>query len=287
MRKTERKGRGPSTRTRDLSRGSEPKGSVLHPHVWRSDSALEDPRISLVVPALNEEKLIGSMLSAFPAEVLHSINAELVLSDGGSSDRTTEIAREYCDAVITHREKRRQTIAEGRNLGASIARGDLLVFINADTLPQDPLEFLRGLEKIVDEGYLPGGIAAWACPVQIAPAERRLSDRLFHGFFNRYVRLLNLIGLGMGRGECQVVWTDLFREVGGYENHMAAGEDFDLYRRLAEKGKIGHGEDLRVYESPRRFRRFGYLRVLFEWSLNGLAVMILGRSISKEWEEIR
>ncbi len=287
MRKTERTGRGPSTRTREVKRGGDPEGSVLRPHVWRSENGRERPTISLVVPALNEEKLIGSMLTAFPADLLRNVNAELLLSDGGSSDRTTEIAREHCDAIIAHREKRRQTIAEGRNLGASIARGDLLVFINADTLPQDPVAFLRGLEKIADAGHTPGGIAAWACPVQIAPAERRLSDRLFHGFFNRYVRLLNLIGLGMGRGECQVVWHHLFREVGGYENHMAAGEDFDLYRRLAEKGKIGHGEDLRVYESPRRFRRFGYLRVLFEWSLNGLAVMILGRSISKEWEEIR
>jgi hypothetical protein len=68
---------------------------------------------------------------------------------------------------------------------------------------------------------------------------------------------------------------------------MSAGEDFDLYRRLTRCGKIGHRERLLVYESPRRFRRYGYLRVLFEWTLNAVAVMVLKRSISKEWEEIR
>lgn len=289
MRQTEREGRGPTTRGHDTSRRpSSGRDAVpVAPHIWRSPDCVEDPRISLIIPALNEEKLIGAMLAGFPEEILREVGAEIVVSDGGSSDRTDTIARERADMIITHRENRRQTIAEGRNLGASIARGDLLVFINADTLPQDPVTFLRELDRIVSTGPTSNRVVAWACPVAIAPEERRLSDSLFHGFFNRYVRLLNLIGLGMGRGECQVVFRDSFVDLSGYQDHMAAGEDFDLYRRLADKGRIGHSDALRVYESPRRFRRFGYVRVLFEWTLNGLAVMILGRSISKEWEEIR
>ena len=289
MRQTKREGRGPSTRGRETSRppASGPEKVPVVPHIWRSPDRVENPRISLIIPALNEEKLIGAMLGTFPEEILRKVGAEIVVSDGGSTDRTDSIARERADMIITHRESRRQTIAEGRNLGASIARGDLLVFINADTLPQDPSGFLHELDRIATSGLTSNRIVAWACPVAIAPEERRLSDTLFHGFFNRYVRLLNLIGLGMGRGECQVIFRDPFVEVSGYQDHMAAGEDFDLYRRLAENGKIGHSDALRVYESPRRFRRFGYLRVLFEWTLNGLAVMILGRSISKEWEEIR
>lgn len=283
-----REGRGPLRSGRAIAQATEQPGSDEGGGLlWRSSTALDSPRISIVIPALNEEKLIGRILAAFPRDLCRAISAELIVSDGGSGDRTTVIAKEWVDLVVVHRERRRQTIAEGRNAGASVARGELLVFINADTLPQDPVAFLEELDRFVGHGELAGTYAAWACPVQIAPEERRLSDRLFHGFFNRYVRLLNLIGLGMGRGECQVVWTARFREVGGYEDHMAAGEDFDLYRRLAERGKIGYSEALRVYESPRRFRRFGYLRVLFEWTLNGLAVMILGRSISKEWEEIR
>ena len=289
MRQTEREGRGPTGRHGESRRPVVPgrEAAPVVPEIWRASDRIEEPRISLIIPALNEEKLIGAMLATFPEEILREVGAELVVSDGGSSDRTDAIARDHADMIITHREKRRQTIAEGRNLGASIARGDLFVFINADTLPQDPVGFLRELDRIARSGLTSNRVVAWACPVAIAPEERRLSDRLFHGFFNRYVRLLNLIGLGMGRGECQVVFRDPFVAVSGYQDHMAAGEDFDLYRRLAERGKIGHSDLLRVYESPRRFRRFGYLRVLFEWTLNGLAVMILGRSISKEWEEIR
>jgi glycosyltransferase involved in cell wall biosynthesis len=251
------------------------------------EPALDRPRISVIVPALNEERLIESTLKAFPPDLRTRLGIELIVSDGGSTDRTVELARRSADVVVRHTEPRRQTIAEGRNCGAAKARGDLLVFINADTIPRNRTKFIERLAAIAAEFSKPGGFAAYACPVEIAPAERRFSDRLFHTFFNNYVRVLNAVGLGMGRGECQVVRRDAFQAVGGYQNHMAAGEDFDLYTRLAHHGKIGYAAELCVYESPRRFRRFGYLRVLLEWSMNGLAVMILRRSISKEWEQVR
>lgn len=241
----------------------------------------------MIVPALNEEKLIGRLLGSFPSSERKRLGIEVIVSDGGSNDRTVAIATEHADVVVLHTAKRRQTIAEGRNLGAWQARGDLLCFINADTIPQNPVEFLQTLSELAESGEAGANAVAFACPVQIAPEERKWSDRLFHTFFNNYVRFLNAVGLGMGRGECQVVWRDAFLSVGGYHEHMAAGEDFDLYRRLSSRGRIGERKGLRVFESPRRFRRFGYLRILFEWTLNAVAVMVLGRSISKEWEEIR
>lgn len=273
----------PVAKTRVHTSASSGRGDVAE------TVARAQPRISIVVPALNEEKLIARTLQCFPPELRERYNIELIVSDGGSRDRTVEIARYHADIVVEHDEPRRQTIAEGRNRGAELASGDLLVFINADTVPRDPRMFMHALTTIAAGGMKQGrrGIAAYACPVEVSPEEQRLSDRLFHSFFNNYVRLLNSIGLGMGRGECQVIWSDAFRTVGGYNNMMAAGEDFDLFKRLNRRGNIGHSWDLCVYESPRRFRRYGYLRVLAEWSANALAVIFLRRSISKEWEEVR
>jgi glycosyltransferase involved in cell wall biosynthesis len=245
------------------------------------------PKVSIVVPALNEEKLIERTLRFFPEELRRRHGIELIVSDGGSHDRTVEIARRHADIVVVHAEERRQTIAEGRNKGAEAATGDLLVILCADTVPRDPEEFIRGLLALAEGRRAPSDPVAFACPVEVAPSERRLSDRLFHGFFNNYVRLLNMVGVGMGRGECQVVRRESFLAVGGYNNMMAAGEDFDLYHRLTRTGRIGHRPELCVYESPRRFRRYGYLRVLASWTANALAVIVLRRSISKEWEEIR
>lgn len=244
-------------------------------------------KISVIVPALNEEKLIEKTLRCFPADLRARLDLELIVSDGGSRDRTVEIAREMADVVVEHTEARRQTIAEGRNRGADAATGELLVFINADTVPRDAETFIVGLRDAAAMMAGKSGVVAFACPVQVAPVERRPSDRIFHAFFNRYVRLLNALGVGMGRGECQVVHREVFRRVGGYADAMAAGEDFDLYKRLARHGRIGHRDDLYVYESPRRFRRYGYLRVLFQWTLNGIAVALFHRSLSQEWEEVR
>lgn len=244
-------------------------------------------RISIIVPALNEEKLIEKTLGCFPADLRRRLDVELIVSDGGSRDRTVGISRELADVVTEHKESRRQTIAEGRNCGAAAASGQLLVFINADTVPRDPERFIVGLRDVAAMMAAGGRAVAFACPVQVAPEERGPSDRLFHAFFNRYVRFLNALGVGMGRGECQIVRRDVFQKVGGYAGSMAAGEDFDLYKRLARHGRIGHRDDLYVYESPRRFRRYGYLRVLFQWTLNGLAVALFRRSLSKEWEEVR
>ncbi len=250
-------------------------------------SDIARPRISIVVPALNEEKLIEGTLACFPPELRRRFGAELIVSDGGSTDRTVELARRHADIVVEHTEPRRQTIAEGRNRGAERATGDLLCFINADTVPTDPAAFMERLSRIAGAPLSDTGIVAYACPVAIAPEQRRLSDTIFHTFFNNYVRLLNRIGLGMGRGECQVVLRASFEKVGGYRNHMAAGEDFDLYTRLTRLGRIGHSSELLVHESPRRFRRYGYIRVLFQWTMNALSVMFLRRSVSTEWEQIR
>ena len=68
--------------------------------------------------------------------------------------------------------------------------------------------------------------------------------------------------MGMGRGECHIVKRELFERAGGYDESLGAGEDFELYtRRLRKYGKIVICKDLTVYESPRRYRKFGYIRV--------------------------
>jgi predicted glycosyltransferase involved in capsule biosynthesis len=99
--------------------------------------------------------------------------------------------------------------------------------------------------------------------------------------------MLNFIGMGMGRGECQIVLAEYFKKVGGYNSALTAGEDFDLFRRLAKIGKIKFAKDILVYESPRRFRKYGYLRILMSWLLNSISVMFYNRSVSKDWEAVR
>jgi glycosyltransferase involved in cell wall biosynthesis len=239
--------------------------------------------ISIVIPALNEEKLLPGLLAQFTPALLARHHIELVLSDGGSADRTRDIAREAGARVITHDDPGRQTIAGGRNAGAAAASGDVLVFVNADVRFADADIFFVAL---ADALARPGVVAA-TCPVQVFPEEERPVDRAFHVVHNAYVHLLNAIGEGMGRGECQALPRDVFARVGGYNAAMAAGEDYDLFRRVRRLGRIAWLGDACVYESPRRFRRYGYARIVWGWTRNATAVVLRNRSSSDTWEAVR
>lgn len=91
----------------------------------------------------------------------------------------------------------------------------------------------------------------------------------------------------MGRGECQVVRKNIFERVGGYNENLAAGEDFDLFKRVRKIGKILHSRDFCVYESPRRYRKFGYLNVYKMWFFNSFYVIFKNKSLADEWEQVR
>jgi hypothetical protein len=60
-----------------------------------------------------------------------------------------------------------------------------------------------------------------------------------------------------------------------------------MFRRLVKLGKVKFLKDLVVYESPRRYRRYGYAYVTASWFLNFLAVFLLRRSIMSEWKPVR
>jgi len=236
---------------------------------------------------LQEEKLLEATLSTYTPELRRKFNLEVIVSDGGSTDGTISIAHRHADAVVMHDMSHRQTIAEGRNCGAERANGEVLVFINGDTVPAHPEKFFAKISEFARREGKYKRASALACPVKSNPEECTNADLVFHSINNGYVRLLNVLRIGAGRGESQVVRTDVFKQVGGYRPSLAAGEDFDLFGRIGLVARVRYARELLVFESPRRFRKFGYLRVLFWWTTNALSVLFRGRSSSDEWEPVR
>ncbi len=241
------------------------------------------PLLSIIVPTLNEERLLEGMLLQFTPALKNRFGIEVIVSDGGSEDATLSIACRYADAVVENREGVRQTIALGRNLGAARAGGQVLVFLNADTLIGEPERFFERIDRVLADS----AIMAATCRVEVFPRERRFSDAVFHGFFNWLFSMMNKVGMSMGRGECHVVRRDAFLKANGYDVTIAAGEDYDLFRRLGKSGKIAFLDDLSVFESPRRFRRYGYAGVMASWFVNYLWVTVLHRSVSSYWKPVR
>lgn len=239
--------------------------------------------ISVIIPTLNEEKLLDRMLGQFTPELRSRYNLEIVISDGGSTDRTLEIARRYHCVLIENTAHVKQTISLGRNIGARNAQGDVLIFLNADTLVKDISHFF---ERITIELQKQDAVAL-TCSVGVYTEEERLSDRLFHGFYNWLFAMMNVVGMGMGRGECHIIPKTVFEKAGGYAAQIAAGEDYDMFRRLKDLGRIRFLKNVKVYESPRRYRKYGYVYVSASWFLNFLSVFFLRRSILDEWKPVR
>lgn len=245
------------------------------------------PAFSLIVPVYKEEKIIESHLKLFDEALRIKYNFELIVSDGGSEDKTADIAQQYADIVVVHSSKDRQTISQGRNRGADLAKGDTFVFLNVDSIPADINEFMQIITDFNCKTEKYANCEALACNVNGFPDEVLLKDKIFYYLHNNYVHFLNVIGLGMGRGECQIVRSAIFKNVSGYNDNIAAGEDFDLFRRISKIGKIKFVKELLIYESPRRFRKYGYIKTIFYWILNSLTVWWFGKSVSKEWEAVR
>jgi glycosyltransferase involved in cell wall biosynthesis len=247
-------------------------------------------KYSIIIPTLNEEKLLPQLLEQLTAEIiLPKSDYEIIISDGGSKDGTEQIAARFGCSFLRHDPNIKDNISAGRNKGGMKAQGEWLIFLNADVRLDNVKNFFNFLEKII---YSPSpgkssDLLAISGHVKVFPEEEILSDRIYHGFYYYYFHLLNFLGMGNGRGECQIIRKDIFTKIGGYDINLAAGEDFDLFRRIKKIGKILLTSSLLVYESPRRFRRFGYLNVTFMWLKNSSSIVLMKKSISREWEEVR
>lgn len=241
------------------------------------------PLVSVIIPTLNEEKLISLTISPFTPELKQKYKIEVIISDGGSKDSTISIVSNFANIIVEPGPGEKQNIPIGRNAGAFKASGKYVYIMCADTRIKDIDDFFsKTLQAFENEKTV-----ALTCKVKVFPEEEKLIDKLFHFFYNNYVFALNKLGIGMGRGECQMVRKDAFIKVGGYNEKMPAGEDFDLYRRLKKYGKIKFIRSLTVYESPRRYRKEGYPKVFWNWTVNSLSVFFWNKAISKKWEAVR
>ncbi len=156
----------------DLLRGAESESALARPH-QRS----REPRISLVVPTLNEAQNLREVLPTLPD--VH----EVILVDGGSMDGTVETAREILPGVITVTQTRR---GKGNALAAGFARvtGDLVVMFDADgsadaeEIPVFVEALLEGADFAKGSRFRPGGGSADITGV------RRLGNRFLHTWMN-------------------------------------------------------------------------------------------------------
>jgi glycosyltransferase involved in cell wall biosynthesis len=239
--------------------------------------------ISIIIPTLNEAKIIESTLRTLAATL--TLPHEVIVSDGSSSDRTAELAARYANTVVVFSGAGRQTIGAGRNAGAKAAAGDFLVFLDADCIIPEPDRFfaqaLAHFER--DPGLV--GLTAY---LRVFPADETLGDKLVSGIANLGLRVANnILKRGASFGEFQMIRREAFSRVGAYRADLIAFEDADMFRRLSRIGRTMIAPELCVLHSGRRGHQVGHPRLIAMWLVNLVSVVFRDRTFSKEWKPIR
>jgi glycosyltransferase involved in cell wall biosynthesis len=238
--------------------------------------------ISIVIPTLNEAKIIETTLQTLAATL--TLPHEVIVSDGGSSDRTAELAARYANTVV-YLGAGRQTIGEGRNDGAKAAVGDFLVFLDADcVIPEPDRFFAQALAHFERDP----GLVALTAYLRVFPADETFADKLVSCIANLGLWVANnVLKRGASFGEFQMIRREAFARVGGFRADLIAFEDTDMFRRLSRIGRTTIAPKLRVLHSGRRGHQVGHPQLIAMWLVNLVSFSLCDRTFSKEWKPIR
>ena len=229
-------------------------------------------KLSLVIPALNEEIFLPHLLTSLTKQTKQDF--EVVVVDGSSRDRTVEAAQAFYPKLPTLKVvvSERAGLPLQRNLGARATNGEWLVFIDADSvlLPY----FIERIECFIEKQQ-PVLFTSW-----FRPDSETSGDALFTLIANSFVEGSIYFHRPIAPGPLTAVRRDIFEAVGGYDESLTFGEDYDLTRRISERGIALQILRETLYEySLRRVRREGKLRFMGLYAKASLRVLLTKKNL--------
>ena len=207
--------------------------------------------ISIIIPTLNEEACLEKVLQNVD-DLREECDIELIVADGGSDDRTVEIARRYARVVQTGRGRALQL-----NAAAKVAKGDILFFVHADmNVPKGALKIIS--EKVLQENYHGGGFSNTFTShnKKIKRLGRLLNIRIFDNDRPSNTVFFGDNGIFVRRSS--------FNALKGFKP-IPIMEDYDFSRRMKERFKVVRVVEPRLGVSPRRHERSGFVRTRLQW----------------------
>ena len=197
--------------------------------------------LSIIIPTFNEERFLSFLLKSLKEQTFNDF--EIIVADNNSTDATRLIALKSGAMVV-----KGGLPACGRNNGAKVAKGEWLLFLDADViLPRDFLK--RTMAEIQKHNF-----SAATCLVD--PLSDRQIDKFLHGATNVYIRATKKF-FPHAPGFCIFCKKEAHESVGGFDEKIKLAEDHDYVSRLSRVCEFGLLRDIRIPVSVRRLDKDG------------------------------
>ena len=232
-----------------------------------------NPHVSVIIPTYCEEETIeGCLKSVVNQEFGGTI--ECIVVDSHSPDKTRTYAEKHADKVV---DLCARGVGKARNAGARIAKGNLLLFLDADTY--------------LDSGFVAQMYRAFSDPRVVCVSgilksleQLKPLDNLFaishYGFLNRLAALSARAGFPMFPSVCVGARKSVFIKMGGFVEDMAVGEDVTFSRKMGKIGKCLVNPKAVSYTSVRRISNCGKMEMYSMYFKNYVKIFLLNQ---KPW----
>ena len=222
---------------------------------------------SIIVPTFNEGRYLKMCLSSLRNQDFDG-TYEIIVSDSYSNDETVKIAEKYADRVVL---SKKYTIAYGRQAGAEVAKGKILVFTDADVVaPHDWLKQI--ISNFKDEKVV--GVHGLIIPYGGKKYEKIFCERFFPPYSSMMVRLKH----PSPPGSNMAVRKSAFDAVGGFNVDTVTCEDVILADKLKRVGRFKFDKKSVNYVSVRRLRAWGYKKYINYYAKNTVLIHLLNKS---------
>lgn len=232
-------------------------------------------KISVVIPAYNEEKYIKECLDSLTRQSFK--NYEIIVSLNNCTDGTEDIVRKYKGVKIVKEEKKGVTYA--RQTGTNMASGEIIVSCDADSYyPSDWLSCIDlNFKHNKDISGLYGPVYLEGDSIVLKVVAKYI--------YTAFLRVSRIFGNDNVAGINFAFRKSVFDKVGGYTLGLKSAEDIDLAEKIRKFGKIKFDRKLIVFTSDRKFKG-RFFKSLFHHSKNYIRVFLL-RKKPEDMTDIR
>lgn len=209
------------------------------------------PRLSIVIPAKNEEKILPKLLASIRAQTFRDY--EVIVADAHSTDGTVKLAKEFGARIVEGGMP-----GPGRNRGALKAKGEIVLFLDADA-ELTSVKFLKDCLTEMDRRRL--DVAT--CVVK--PLSDNRVDHALHGIYNIYTALFEQLN-PHAVGSCMFARRSLHQYLNGFDEEVVFAEDHDYAQRAKKEGfRLGILRAHPIAVSVRRLEKDGRLNIFLRY----------------------